>query len=341
MTPIRAGLIGYGFAGRVFHAPVLAAARGIELGAVVSSRPDAVRAALPAVDVRSDADGLLADPSIDVVVVATPNPTHRALAERALEAGKHVVVEKPVVARSEEAGALDRMAEERGRILAVYHNRRWDGDFLTLRSVIDEGRVGDVVLFESHFDRFRPQIKTGWREEPQEGSGVLYDLGSHLIDQALVLFGMPETVVADITAQREEARVDDYFHLVLAWGRRRAILHAGTLVRDPGPRFAVHGTAGSFTTHGLDPQEGRLRAGRPLLGPAPGWTGRLVHGAGHDPVEERIPIREGRYPAFYERVAAAIRGEGPNPVPAAEAGDVIRVIEAAFRSSEEGRRVAV
>ena len=337
---VRAGLIGYGFGGRVFHAPVIGAARSVDLVAVVSSRPEAVRADLPAVEVVADVDALLGDPSVDLVVVATPNPSHFELAARALRAGKHVLVEKPMVVRSEEAFALDRIARERGVLLSAYHNRRWDGDFRTVRRIIEERRVGEVVLFESHFDRYRPGIRAGWREEPRSGSGLLYDLGSHLIDQALVLLGNPETVWADITAQRPGALVDDWFHLVLAWGETRAVLHAGTLVRDPGPRFQIHGTTGSFTTWGLDPQEARLMRGAAAPESAgEERTGRLVYGESDAAVVEDIPIPSGRYASFYDALAAAIRGEADNPVPAEAAARVIRVIEAALQSQREGRRV--
>lgn len=338
---LRIGLIGYGFAGRVFHAPVIASADSLALVAVVTSRADEVRRDLPGVTVISAPDALLADPAVDLVVVATPNTTHRELVARVLAAGKHVVVEKPFVTRAEDAGPLIELAVKKGVVLSVYHNRRWDGDFLTIRSLVEEGSLGDVALFESHFDRYRPGIKEGWREEPLEGSGILYDLGSHLVDQALVLFGMPDAVWADVATQREASRVHDYFHLVLSWGACRAILHGGMLVPDPGPRFAVHGTTGSFTTWGLDPQEARLIAGEPdpFGPPAPGRPARLATGSGSgvDVVEMQVP--SGRYPTYYEGVAAAIRGDGPNPVPASEARDVIRVIEAALRSSATGRRV--
>ena len=351
MSTLRVGLIGYGFSGRVFHAPVIAAADSVELACVVSSRPDAVRADLPGTEVVPDPEAIFGDPSIDLVVVATPNSTHRELAERALEAGKHTVVEKPLVTRARDAERLIRLADDRGLVLSAYHNRRWDDDFLTVRQVIAEGRLGDVIHFESHFDRYRRQVRSGWREEAREGSGVLYDLGSHLIDQALVLFGPPERLWADVTTQREGGAVDDYFHVVLAWGRRRAVLHSGTLVRDPGARFAVHGTDGSFTTPGLDPQEARLMAAVGLLGrggggesPGPGGaadprSGRLVIGGGDPPEVERIPLLPGRYADFYEGVAAAVRGAAPNPVPPDQARGVIRVIEAAVRSSGTGRRV--
>lgn len=332
---VRAALVGYGLAGRAFHAPVIAAADGVRLHRVVSSRPEAVRHDLPEIDVVPALDDVLADADVDLVVIATPNDTHFELAERALRAGKHTVVDKPMVTRAREAERLAGIAEEHGRVLSVYQNRRWDDDFLTLRSLLDDGRLGRVVEYESRFDRFRPAIKTGWREEPVEGAGLLWDIGPHLIDQALVLFGLPDTVQADLQAQRDGARVDDWFHLVLARGPLRILLHAGTLVADPGPRLGVHGTRASFRTRGLDPQEGRLRSRAPATSPK--RVGTLTDG--ETGATEEVPLVPGRYTEFYERLARAIADGAENPVPPEEAAAVIRVLEAAIRSSEEGRRV--
>lgn len=347
MDPIRVGLIGYGLSGSAFHAPIIEAVPTLELAGIVSSRPERVRRDFPEMQVADDVDGLLEDPSIELVVVATPNRTHRDLAARALRAGKHSVVEKPLVLRSEEADDLIRLARERDLLLSVYHNRRWDGDFLTIRRLVGEGALGEVVVFESRFDRYRPRVKEGWREVPGEGSGVLWDLGPHLVDQALVLFGPPETVWADVGTQRPEAVADDYFHLVLGWGRRRALLHAGALVRDPGPRFAVHGTDGSFTKHGLDPQEEALRGGEwPARRDASDWGrepperhGTLVHGPPDLPMRSAVRTLPGRYQSYYEGIVAALRDAGPNPVPAEDGREAIRVIEAALRSAREGGRI--
>lgn len=335
-SPIRTGLIGYGLSGARFHAPLLAAEPAFTLAAVATRRAVEVSRDWPGVRVLSQ-DALLADPSLELLIIATPNDTHAALAERALLAGKHVVVEKPFTLDSAEATRLDALARERGRCLTVFHNRRWDGDFLTVCQLLEQGRLGRLFSFESHFDRFRPQVKARWKEEDVPGGGTLWDLGSHLIDQALQLFGLPESISADLGRQRTGARATDWFHLLLRYGELRVILHSGSVVHEPWPRFVLQGEVDAWSKYGLDPQEEQLGAGlRPGMA---GWgvepaerSGRLSHGGS-------VPGLPGRYEAFYRQLAAAIAGEGPVPVTAESAGQVIRVIEAAVRSAEEGRRI--
>jgi scyllo-inositol 2-dehydrogenase (NADP+) len=341
MTGIGVGLLGYGMAGSIFHAPIINAVPELTIRTVLTSRSADVARDLPQARATTDVAEIFADPAIDLVVVATPNTTHLELATRALRAGKHVVVDKPLTTTRSDADALVALAAETGQLLSVYQNRRWDGDFLTLRGLIDAGRLGEVWTYEAHYDRFRPAIKAGWREEPAPGSGLLFDLGSHLIDQALTLFGMPETVSADVVAQRAHARVDDYVHLVLGYGRRRAILHASTLVCEPGPHFAVHGDAGSFIKYQMDAQEADLKAGLTVATPDwgrsdPSADGLLVTADGS---RERIPTVPGNYPAFYAAMVAAINGTGPVPVTPQAARDVITIIELAQRSAAEGRTI--
>jgi len=343
MQPIPTGLIGYGVAGAFFHAPLIAAADGLRLAAIGSSREDQIAGDFPEAQAYATPEALIADPSIELVVIATPNESHAPLARAALQAGKHVVVDKPFTLDSAEADALIALAAQKGRQLSVFQNRRWDNDFLTVRRLVDDGRLGDVMHFEAHFDRFRPEIKQGWRETDSAGAGMLYDLGAHLIDQALVLFGMPQAVTADVARQREAAKADDYFHLVLDYGRRRAVLHASIFVRDPGPRYLVHGDGGSFVKYGIDGQEAALREGRRPGGGAwgeddPASFGRFTDVDGTTTVIDTLP---GRYTAFYEGVAAAIRDGAPLPVKASEARDVIRVIEAAQASARERRTVTL
>ena len=322
---IRAGLIGRGMAGTVFHAPLLRATPGVELAAIAGS---------------AEAPGLIASPDIDLVVIATPNTTHYALATAALKAGKHVVIDKPFAVSAQEAEALIALAEAQQRLLTVFHNRRWDGDFLTLEALVRSGRLGEIMLFEAHWDRLRPTIKQGWREVPAEGSGLLWDLGPHLIDQALKLFGTPDSLSADIAVQREAAAVDDYFHLTLHYGRMRAVLSASTLVADPRPRFDLHGSAGSFRKYGLDPQEARLKAGEGVS-EGMGREDEASHGTFTDAEgnRETLPTVPGRYLSFYEAVAAAIRGEGPAPVDPADALTGLRLIELARISARTGQRL--
>src|SRR3954453_14125722 len=232
MQRIKVGLVGYGLGGAVFDAPLISAIPELQLTAVVTSRRDQVARDLPGVHVVATVAEMVADLAINLVVVASPSPSHYEVARTALLAGKHVVVDKPFATSVREADDLIAVAESKQRMLSVFQNRRWDNDFLTLRKCIDEGSLGNIYHYEAHFDRFRPQLKGGWREEPVKGAGLLYDLGPHLIDQALQLFGMPRAVFADVFAQREASSSGDYFHLILDYGHRRAILHAASMVRE-------------------------------------------------------------------------------------------------------------
>ena len=313
----------------------------MRLASVVTSRKEQVASELPVARVLGNVEELLADPGIELVIVASPNTTHVPFARAALHAGKHVVIDKPFAPTLGEADSLIALAEEKGRLLSVFHNRRWDDGFLTARHCIEQGLVGNIAHYEVHFDRFRPAIKQGWREQPLKGSGLLYDLGPHLIDQALVLFGLPKAVTADVITQRPQAVMDDYFHLILDYGRLRAVLHAATLVCRPGPHFILHGDAGSFSKHGLDPQEAALKTGqRPGM---PGWGETTMHGVltRADGTETTLETLPGRYEAYYAAIAASIRDAAPPPVTGREARDVMLVLETALRSAAERRTVAV
>jgi predicted dehydrogenase len=239
---IRVGLIGYGYAGRTFHTPLIRATRGLELVAVSSSRPERVTADLPGIAVVPSAGELLATPSIDLIVIAAPPDVHAPLAAAALRAGKHVVVDKPIAPTFDEARATAMLAAGSDRVLAVFQNRRWDGDFLALRDLLSRGVLGEVSHVESHFDRYRPLVRDRWRERPGAGAGLWHDLGPHLVDQALQLFGLPDRVWASLAAQRAGSQVDDWAHVVLEYNRRRAILHASVLVAAP--RFVHRAWAG-------------------------------------------------------------------------------------------------
>ena len=343
---IGVGLVGYGLGGSVFHAPLIQAEPGLRLHAVVTSRAEQVRRELPGVGVVGSAAELLEDPAVELVVVAAPNAVHHQLAAAALRAGRHLVVDKPFALSTADADELIGLAEATDRRLSVFHNRRWDSDFLTVRRCLEAGVLGDVSSFTSRYDRFRPVPKGSWKEEDVPGSGVLWDLGPHLIDQALQLFGLPETVWADVGVQRPGVAAVDYLHLALGYGRLRVLLHAGMEVRDPGPRFEVHGDRGSFVKHGMDLQEQALRAGgRPG---DPGWGseppdrhGTLTGEVAGLELRGRLESVPGDYGAFYAAMAAAIRGDGPVPVPPAEARDVIMVIELALAGAREGRVVRV
>jgi scyllo-inositol 2-dehydrogenase (NADP+) len=323
---IRTAIIGFGLAGRSFHAPLIRSAEGLQLVAISTSRavdvPDGIRVGSPA--------DLIADPQIELLVIATPNQSHFPLAEAALLAGKHVVVDKPMCLSVGQAEKLITVARKSERLLTVFHNRRWDSDFLTVRRLIESQALGKVLLFEAHWDRFRADVADRWRERPEPGSGLLYDLSPHLIDQALVLFGQPEGVSGDVAAQREGAEVDDYFTLTLKYGPCRVILSAASMVAQPRPRFSIHGTTGSFVKYGLDPQEDQLRAGADPLAADFGVEDLSTHGTltSADGSQRTIASEGGGWLNFYRGVVASITEGAPPPVSPEDALAGLRIMEA-------------
>jgi scyllo-inositol 2-dehydrogenase (NADP+) len=341
---IGVGLVGYGMSGSSLHAPLISAEPALELRAVVSTDPDRVHRDLPFAPVVPTLERLLDDASVELVVVAVPNAAHHELARAALLAGRHVVVDKPFTVSTAEADDLIRTADEHDRRLAVFHQRRWDSDHLTVRRCVEEGLLGRVTTYLARYERFLPGPSTRWTEQEGPGTGVLYDLGSHLIDQVLSLFGTPETVWADLRVQRPGGVAVDYAHLVLGYGVLRAVLHVGSMVRARGPRFEVHGDAGSFVVHGVDGQITALLAGR--RPGDPGWGaepddryGTLTTELGGLATTARLASVPGAYETFYRGMAAAVRGTGPVPVPAEQARETVRVIEYADRSNHDGRTV--
>ncbi len=343
MQQIATGLIGYGLGGAIFHAPMIAAIPGLKLARIASRSADREQVGLdyPGVSLDDTPQAMLDDPAIGLVVVCTPNASHYALAKSALLAGKHVVVDKPFVLSPAEGDELVALAKDKGLLLSVYQNRRWDGDFLTLRSVVASGELGPVHTYRAHFDRYSPQVKARWKEQAQPGSGVLWDLGSHLIDQALCLFGLPRAVTAHLAVQREGAQVEDAFELVLDYGNRKAVLHAGALVRAPGPRYAVHGALGSFIKYGVDTQEDALKAGGRPGGERWGHdvAAHYATVTAADGSSRTVPTIPGCYEAFYAGIHQALTQGGPPPVAAQDAVAVVRVIECAYRSHRERRTV--
>ena len=347
-APINVAILGYGFASKVFHAPLIAGVPGLHLATITSSDPAKVAADWPEVPVAPSIDAVFTDPAIDLVIIPTPNASHFPLARAALAAGKHVVVDKPFTVTLAEARQLHAEAERAGRLLSVFQNRRWDADFLTLNEVIASGELGRLAHFESHFDRYRPALRHRWREQNIPGSGLWFDLGSHLADQALQLFGTPDSIALDIAAQRDGSEVCDWFHAVLCYGKMRCVLHASTLTAQPAPRFTVHGTLGSFIKPGLDAQEDDLKAGRrppaanwgvdPLPATLTTWPTEQLQ---PQPLSRPIPCRPGNYPAYYAAVRDAILGLGPNPVDARDGIRVIGLLELGLRSHAEGRVIPV
>ena len=341
---IQVGLVGYGMAGTVFHAPLISSVADLELKKIVSSNPAKVIADYPDAKVVSSLDELLDDPAIELVVVAAPNTVHFSSAKQALEAGKHVVVDKPFTNSTQDAEELIALAAKQNRLVSVFQNRRWDNDFLTLKNSIQSGLLGEIYSYEAHYDRFRPNVQHRWREQDLPGSGMLYDLGAHLIDQALHLFGTPKTVLADLQKQRSGSEVVDYFHILLDYGKLRVILHSSCIVRQPGPHFQLHGDRGSFIKYGLDSQEDLLKAGgRP--GDAgwgadkPEFYGEITFDNSGLTVKGKVETLAGTYEEYYRQLAKAIREGQPLPVTATEARNTIKVIELAKQSSEQRKAV--
>ncbi|WP_433340768.1 Gfo/Idh/MocA family oxidoreductase [Streptomyces sp. CA-253872] len=354
-APVPVALIGYGLAGSVFHAPLIDATPGLRLDTVVTrdeERRAQARAEFAGVRFADTPEEVFSRAGeYGLVVIASPNKTHVPLARAALDAGLPVVVDKPVAGTAAEARELAALAERSELLLSVFQNRRWDNDFRTLAGLLASGALGDVYRFESRFERWRPQLKGGWREsgDPAEYGGLLYDLGSHVVDQALALFGPVTRVYAESDVRRAGAAADDDTFLALTHASgTRSHLWVSATTAQLGPRFRVLGSKAGYVKYGLDPQEAALRAGeRP--GGARRWGtepaelyGRL--GAGESPLTgggEPVPTEPGDYPAYYAAVAAALREGAPNPVTAREAAAALDVIEAARRSAAEGVTVEV
>ncbi|WP_017447007.1 oxidoreductase [Gayadomonas joobiniege] len=343
---IKTALVGFGFAAQTFHLPFIKTSHDFELVAVSSSDQNKVAAVLPTVEVYPDYQRLLQTSDAELVVITSPNDSHYAIAKSALEQGKHVLVEKPFVTRSEEGQTLIDLARQRSLILSVYQNRRYDGDFLTVKKLLSEKRLGDIKVFEAHFDRFRPQVKDRWRETASDGGGILYDLGPHLIDQALLLFGMPDAVNAEIKTLRAGGVCPDFAHISLSYPDKLVQLQASLFVASGNLRFLVQGTLGNYLKYGLDPQEDRLKAG--CLPDHADWAKECPQASGslillNDDGElhtQVLPSELGGYQCYYQQLAAAIKDPTISPPVTAESAlNNIHVIEAAIKSQKLGRRV--
>ena len=345
---IRTALVSFGISSKTFHAPFLSILPGYDLVSVVERHGASSKEMYPSVKVVSSIEKLLHDDSIELVVITSPNETHFPYAKMAMEAGKHVVVEKPFTNTSEEARQLITLAEVTGKVCAVYQNRRYVADYLTMKEILQKKLLGELHEFEAHYDRYRPDPRTYglWREKPIPGSGVLYDLGSHLIDQALQLFGHPQFILADIRKQKAYSLVDDYFELKLDYGFLKVLLKSGMLVREMGPRYLMHGTKGSYIKYGEDPQEERLKAGELPTSPDWGKEPAAQFGLIHTEVEgtiirENYPAVQGGYGQFYKNLYQTIRAGAPLMETPIHGHNVIRMIELAFESSHQRHSVAV
>lgn len=333
--PVAAGLAGFGVSGKFFHAPFITANPKFKLKKIFKrSGADKIYGA----DIVSSFNDILSDKEIELVVITLPNNLHFEAAKEALEAGKHVILEKPFTITSAEGERLVKLAEDKNLILSVYHNRRLDGDFLTVRKIISGNTLGKLAEYESHFDRFRNFIKEGaWRESGGEGSGILYDLGSHLIDQALVLFGKPKSVFADLRIQRPHGKAVDYFEILLDYGYMRAALKSGMLVKEAPARFILRGVKGTYIKTGMDPQENALRNGAGLADDNYGIEGEDRWGIfySEDGSVSKIKTERGDYREFYNNIYEAIRNNKELLVKPKEALDVIRIIEKCRQSAAE------
>jgi predicted dehydrogenase len=344
---IEVGLIGYGFAGRAFHAPVISAVPGLHLAAILQRSGNEAAEKYPDVRIVRNMEELLANREIRLVVIATPNDTHYELARQCLMAGRDVVVDKPFTTTLEEARALVQFANDRGRLLTVYQNRRYDGDFQAIRKLVEEGTLGRIVRFETAYDRYRPQLKPGtWRESSRAGSGILFDIAPHLIDHALVLFGLPEAVTADVRNERENAAADDAFDIMFHYPRgMRAVLRSSILAAAPRPRFVLHGTQGSFVKQTFDPQEANLRRG--YIPAAKAWGaepeeswGVLTVPAGDTFTQRRIPSAACDYRDYYANVRDALLGKAKLAVTPEWSVNVMCLLEMARESGERRRTIA-
>jgi len=347
MTPINTALCSYGMSGFVFHAPFAHVHPGFHLTTVWERSKNVAVKRYPNIKTVRTYEEILNDPSIELVVVNTPSITHYDFTKKALEAGKHVIVEKPFTAYSKEGQELIDLANSKNLKLSVYHNRRFDSDFLTVQKIVKSGKLGKIVDAELRFDRFEPGLSAkAHKEKPTPGVGNLYDLGSHIIDQALVLFGLPKAVFMDADILRPESQVLDYFDIKLFYPDHRVSIRSSYYVKEPNPSFVIHGTKGSFVKSRADIQEASLKEAILPQGDDWGKEPKSEEGILHldingDSLREHVPTEQGNYMKYYEMIFDAIRNGKNLPVSAEEGMNVIKVIEAALKSHEEQKVIAL
>lgn len=344
MKKINCGLCSFGMSGRVFHAPLIHAHPGFELKAVLERTHNNADKIYPGIKTFRTYDDLLEDQGIELVIVNLPDHLHFDFSKKALEAGKNVIVEKPFTITVKEGQELIDLAGRKNLGLFVYQNRRWDSDFLTVRKLLDSGYLGRVVEYEAHFDRFRPDPpKDSWKEDEKLGTGLIYNLGSHLIDQALVLFGWPEAVFADIQKLREGSGINDYFNIILYYPGLRAILRSSYIVKKEVAKYIIHGDKGTFLKSGSDPQEDRLKEGwmadDPRIGIEPEKNWGIVYNDSTPNEGSVFMSLSGNYLKFYDGIQLELNGKPGTSVSGEEGLNVVRIIEAALESSEKGHRI--
>jgi predicted dehydrogenase len=346
-SPIKTALCSFGMSGLVFHSPFLSINPGFNFYAVWERTKNEAQKKFSNVITYRSLEEMLADELVELVIVNTPNYTHYDYTKQALEAGKHVIVEKPFTATVEEAEELIALAKKQNKVLSVYQNRRYDSDYKTIKKVLDKKLLGEVVEAEFHFDRFREELSPKQHKEiPGPGTGVLYDLGAHIIDQALQLFGMPEKLFADIRIVRPVSKVDDYFEVLLYYPNLRVRLKASYSVREALPGYIIHGLKGSFIKAKTDVQEAMLQAGNMPGGKDWGTEPETEKGLLHTEIDgvevrENIDSEQGNYDDYYSAIYEAIRNGQPLPVTAEEGKNVIRIIQTAFKSSEAGKVISL
>ncbi len=341
-NPIKTGLIAYGYSAQTFHTPFLNTLPEFDLVSISSSQTNLIKQTLADVTIYNSAEQLICQSEAELIVITAPNQFHFPLAKLALEQGKHVVIEKPFVTNSQDGKTLIALAQTHQRILSVYQNRRWDGDFLTLKKLIKQKRLGDIRIFESHFDRLRPNVRQRWREQAGEGNGILYDLGPHLIDQCLQLFGMPTAITAHCKAMRENADNIDFFNIILHYPNMHAVLQSSPFYAATHCRFNVQGTLGHYVVNGTDPQESRLKTG--TLPTSSHWSQETNANYGHLYKENQTEImttEHAGYETYYQKLACAINNNAETPVDALDALRNIQLIELAMQSNDELRTLEI
>lgn len=341
----RAGLVGYGTGGRVFHAPLLAAA-GIELVAIASSRTAEIQRDFPEARPCASAQELFADGGLDLVIITSPSPTHGGLAIEALEAGHNVVVDKPFAGSVEEAERVIAAAKQAGRLVSCFQNRRWDSDFLTLKDLIARNVLGDIHHIHSSFSFFKPHAVARWQNEPLPAVGIHFDLGTHLLDQLVQLFGMPQWIEGEVLTRRPSSQVPDRLHARLGYAGLRAIVEADMFSPEYAPRFVVQGTKAGWRKDHMDGQEAQLKAGMKATDAGfgveePDRYGTLTNYRDGERSVQRVPLLNGEHHTFYRLVREAIQAGSPPPVTGEQARDVLRLIEAVVSSGQSGRRITL
>ncbi|NRD72848.1 oxidoreductase [Shewanella sp. VB17] len=339
---IKVGVVGYGYSANTFHIPLIESTVSMRLTGISSTKSSIVKVSHPSVTLFDSADKLITSGNIDLVIITAPNHVHFRLAKLCLESGVHVVVEKPMVTTSAEAQELVSIAKKRALVLSVFHNRRWDGDFLTVQKLLKNNSLGEIKYFESHYDRFRPTVRQRWREEPGPGSGIWYDLGSHLVDQTITLFGLPQALTARCLSLRNASKTTDYFHVQLHYSEHEVVLHASSFTAAPNSRFRLEGSKGSFIKYGFDPQEKQLQNG--LMPDQLGYGveekaqyGSLYGETSVEPIETEM----GCYQQYYQGIASAINIGSRNPVNPIDAVNVLTILELAEMSSRERKTLPV